>query len=189
MSTLTLPTFRACEPQAFGALLSDPGTAQLIDVREPVEYACERLTAVRMMPLTQFPQLAARLDQARPVYILCRSGNRARLAADQLMALGFADVYVVTGGLLACSEAGLPVEKGPSRMWPLERQVRLAAGLLVLIGAGAGALIHPAWYGLAAFVGAGLTFAGLTDTCAMGMLLARMPWNQRVGGELAVCRT
>jgi hypothetical protein len=61
----------------------------------------------------------------------------------------------------------------------LERQVRIAAGSLVLLGVALGAFVSQWLYGLSAFVGAGLVFAGLTDTCGMGMLLARMPWNRR----------
>ena len=83
----------------------------------------------------------------------------------------------VEGGTLACVESGLPVVRGMKAI-SLERQVRIASGLLVLLGALLGWLVHPAFIGLSAFIGAGLVFAGVTDTCGMGMLLARMPWNQ-----------
>lgn len=86
---------------------------------------------------------------------------------------------------MACIEAGLPVTRGKKSM-SLERQVRIAAGSLVLLGAGLGWWVHPAFVALSAFVGAGLVFAGLTDTCGMGMLIARMPWNQ--GGEAGCAR-
>ena len=89
------------------------------------------------------------------------------------------------GGTLACVEAGLPVVRGRKAI-SLERQVRIAAGLLVLLGALLGWLVHPAFVGLSAFVGAGLVFAGVTDTCGMGLLLARMPWN-RVKEPAATC--
>ena len=83
-------------------------------------------------------------------------------------------------------ESGLPVVRGKKAI-SLERQVRIAAGLLVLLGAVLGWLVHPAFVGLSAFVGAGLVFAGVTDTCGMGMLLARMPWNQVNEGAAACC--
>ena len=83
----------------------------------------------------------------------------------------------VEGGTLACVERGLPAVRGRKTI-SLERQVRIAAGAMVLLGAGLGWLVHPAFMGLSAFVGAGLVFAGLTDTCGMGLMLARMPWNQ-----------
>jgi len=78
---------------------------------------------------------------------------------------------------MACVEAGLPVVRGKKAI-SLERQVRIAAGSLVLLGAVLGSFVHPAFIGLSAFVGAGLAFSGITDTCGMGMILARMPWNQ-----------
>jgi Protein of unknown function (DUF2892) len=86
-------------------------------------------------------------------------------------------VVNVEGGMLACIEAGLQVVRGKKAI-SLERQVRIAAGLLVVLGSLLGWFVHPAFIGLSAFVGAGLLFAGITDTCGMGMLLARMPWNQ-----------
>ena len=87
---------------------------------------------------------------------------------------------MLEGGVTAWEQAGLPVKRGKTVL-SLERQVRVAAGLLVLTGVVLGFLVHPAFFGLAAFVGAGLTFAGLTDWCGMAMLLAKMPWNQRGG--------
>jgi rhodanese-related sulfurtransferase len=95
----------------------------------------------------------------------------------RLVAAGVANVVNIEGGTLAWEEAGLPVVRG-QKMMSLERQVRIAAGALVLIGVILGWLVDPTFAGLAAFVGAGLVFAGLTDTCGMGMLLARMPWNR-----------
>lgn len=172
---------RTCAPADFALLLTEPGPAQLIDVREPAEYAAEHLPAVQLMPLTQLPALSRQLDPQRPVYVLCRSGNRAKLAATQLQDLGFVDMVVVMGGIKACLAAGLPVVQKTGGVWALERQVRFAAGLLVMAGVALGTAVHPGWYGLSGVVGAGLAFAGLTDTCGMAMLLARMPWNQRAG--------
>jgi rhodanese-related sulfurtransferase len=112
-----------------------------------------------------------------PVFLICRSGSRGRQACEKFLAEGFTNVVNVEGGTLACVDSGLPVVRGKKTM-SLERQVRIAAGSLVLIGAALGWLAHPAFIGLSAFVGAGLVFAGVTDTCGMGMMLARMPWNQ-----------
>jgi rhodanese-related sulfurtransferase len=100
------------------------------------------------------------------------------MAATRLRAAGVACV-VVDGGTDACVRAGLPVERDAgAATWSLERQVRLIAGLLVLTGVALGAFVHPAGYGLAAFVGAGLTFAGATDICGMAFVLGRCPWNR-----------
>ena len=112
-----------------------------------------------------------------PLYLICRSGGRGRQACEKFLAAGFTNIINVDGGTLACVECGLPLVRG-QKMMSLERQVRIAAGSLVLLGALLGWLVHPAFVGLSAFVGAGLVFAGVTDTCGMGLMLARMPWNQ-----------
>jgi hypothetical protein len=83
---------------------------------------------------------------------------------------------------VAWERAGLPMVRGARGSISLERQVRIGAGTLVLAGVVMGWLIHPAFFGFSAFVGAGLVFAGVTDWCGMGMLLAKMPWNQRRDG-------
>ena len=88
------------------------------------------------------------------------------------------NAVVVEGGTTAWAAAGLPCESTGGRVISLERQVRIAAGALVLVGVLLGWFVHPYFVWLSAFVGGGLIFAGITDTCAMGMLLAKMPWNQ-----------
>ncbi|MBI5758520.1 MAG: rhodanese-like domain-containing protein [Planctomycetales bacterium] len=168
-------------PQKLAELRRSGQPVDLIDVRTPVEFREVHVEFARNMPLGQFaPQavLASRHGRdAEPLYVICRSGNRARQACEQLAAAGTVRVINIEGGTLAWDAAGLPVVRGRKAI-SLERQVRIAAGSLVLLGSGLGAFVHPAWIGLAAFVGAGLLFAGITDTCGMGMLLARMPWNQ-----------
>jgi hypothetical protein len=104
------------------------------------------------------------------------------MACEKLLAAGLADAISVEGGTAACEAAGVPVVRGRKAM-SLERQVRIAAGALVATGAALAAFgPDPTWRligaGLAGFVGCGLVFAGVTDTCGMAMLLARMPWNQ-----------
>lgn len=152
------------------------GKVRLVDVRTPAEHGEVHIEGSVLMPLD-------RLDPARiegPVVLVCRSGKRAEEARRKLAAAGCADLAVLEGGVTAWEQAGLPVKRGEAAM-SLERQVRIAAGLLVLTGVALGFLVHPAFFGLSAFVGAGLTFAGLTDWCGMAMLLAKMPWNRRSG--------
>lgn len=158
-------------------LQSNPA-ARLIDVRTPAEYREVHVAAARNVPLDQLdPGNSEYQNCAGPVYVICRSGSRGRLACEQLQRAGVRQVFNVEGGTLACVEAGLPVVRGKATM-SLERQVRIAAGSLVLVGVTCGWFVHPAFFGLPAFVGAGLVFAGVTDTCGMGLLLARMPWNR-----------
>ena len=98
-------------------------------------------------------------------------------ACEAFVAAGFNTIVNVEGGTKAWEEAGYSVARGKKAM-SLERQVRIAVGLLVLTGVVLSELVHPYLIGISAFVGAGLVFAGITDTCGMGMLLAKMPWNQ-----------
>lgn len=173
-------------PQAL-AERCQQGKIELIDVRTPMEYREVHAAEARNVPLDQLDPSA--LVQARnggrdePLYVICRSGSRGRQACERFLAAGFANVVNVEGGTLAWVEAGLPVVRGRKTI-SLERQVRIAAGTLVLIGALLGVLVHPVFVGLSAFVGAGLIFAGITDTCGMGLLLARMPWNQVPSGKI-----
>lgn len=168
------------------------GKIDLIDVRTPVEFREVHAAAARNLPLDRLDP--ATVMQARngnknePLYLICRSGSRGQQACEKFLAAGFPNVVNVEGGTMACVEAGLPVVRGKKAI-SLERQVRIAAGSLVLLGVLLGWLVHPVFFGLSAFVGAGLVFAGITDTCGMGMMLARMPWNQVKDAPAKCCAT
>lgn len=152
--------------------------ALLLDVRTPAEFTEVNVPGSVSVPLhTLDPtKVRALLAGKSACYLFCRSGGRATQAADKLAAAGLENLIVVEGGVEAWATAGLPVNRGPATM-SLERQVRIAAGFLVLLGAGLGYFFNPAWLALSAFVGGGLMFSGFTNTCGMGMVLARMPWN------------
>jgi len=173
-------TIRAINPQEFSKLRHDGKKVDLVDVRTPAEYREVHVEVARNVPLDQLDPAA--LMQARngtadePLYLICRSGSRGHQAAEKFVKAGFSNVVNIEGGTMACVEAGLPVVRGEKAM-SLERQVRIAAGSLVLLGAVLGWFVHPGFIGLSAFVGTGLLYAGVTDTCGMGMILARMPWN------------
>lgn len=167
-------------PQQLHDLVKSGKSVDLIDVRTPVEYREVHVGFARNLPLDQLDPaklLAERNGAGEPLYVICRSGNRAKQACEKLLAAGGANVVNVEGGTQAWDQAGLPVIRGKKAI-SLERQVRIAAGAMVLTGALLGHFAHPAWIALSAFVGAGLMFAGITDTCGMGLILARMPWNQ-----------
>jgi rhodanese-related sulfurtransferase len=157
----------------------------LIDVRTPAEYGEVHVDFARNVPLDRLDPKQVAADHARhvgPIYFVCRSGGRSKTACEKMIAAGVTDVVSVDGGTTACDAAGLPVVRGKKAM-SLERQVRIAAGALVAIGAALAAFgPDPLWKsigaGLAGFVGCGLVFAGVTDTCGMAMLISRMPWNQ-----------
>ncbi len=158
---------------------SQGNSVELIDVRTPVEFREVHVEFARNIPLDQLDpqQVMQNRSQQSPLYVICKAGGRGKQACDRFQAAGYTNVVNVEGGTQACVQAGLPVVRGKKAM-SLERQVRIAAGSMVLIGVVLGWLVHPGFFGLSAFVGAGLVFAGVTDTCGMGMLLARMPWNR-----------
>jgi rhodanese-related sulfurtransferase len=174
---------KTISPQSLNERLQRGESVHLLDVRTPAEHASMHVPGVHLLPLDQLS--GDRLTgvngfaKDQPVYLLCRSGSRAQKAAAQLEKDGYSDCVVVEGGMQAWADAGLPVNRGHSNVISLERQVRIGAGLLVLAGVILGALFHPVFYLLSGFVGAGLVFAGITDWCGMGLLLARLPWNQR----------
>lgn len=161
------------------------GALTLIDVRTSAEFEEVHVAFARNVPLDQLDPPALGLDPSAPVYVVCQRGGRGEKACAKLAAAGFANVTNVEGGTLACVAAGLPVVRGRKAI-SLERQVRIAAGALVLLGVGL-SFVHPAFAGLSGFVGAGLVFAGVTDTCGMGLLLARMPWNRRPAKSGPTC--
>jgi len=103
---------------------------------------------------------------------------RSKKAADILKGKGFTNVEVLEGGIDTWKQHGHPVQVGQTQVWAMDRQVRMVAGSLVLLGVLLGVWVHPGFYYLSGFVGAGLVFSALTDTCGMAMLLAKMPWNR-----------
>jgi len=155
---------------------ADP-SIPLIDVRTPAEYRSLHAQSALNHPMESLDLNTFPYPKDLPIHIICQSGGRSMKVCQQLEEAGFEKVVNVDGGTSAWDGANLPVVSGKKAM-SLERQVRIAAGSLVVIGAAVGHFVHPGGFALSAFVGAGLVFAGVTDTCGMGMLIARMPWNR-----------
>lgn len=177
---------RSISPSELQSLLESKPDLAVVDVRTPAEFAEVHAVVAVNHPLDQLnPEslLTTRhVSRDEPVYLLCRSGQRAGRAAEQLAAAGYQQPVVVAGGTLAWIQAGLPTHRGVATVISLERQVRIAAGLLVFAGVVLARFVHPGFLVIPAFVGAGLVFAGITDWCGMGLLLARLPWNRRPAG-------
>ncbi|HVU08824.1 MAG TPA: rhodanese-like domain-containing protein [Verrucomicrobiae bacterium] len=169
---------KTISPIELQKILAEKPDTVLLDVRTPVEFAEVHVPPARNIPLDELNPNSLSLDKNQPVYLLCRSGQRATKAAEKFLRERFSQPIVVEGGTLAWIDANLPVTRGVTKVISLERQVRIAAGSLVLIGIILGWFVHRGFFGLSAFVGAGLVFAGITDFCGMGLLLARMPWNK-----------
>ena len=162
--------------QQLRADLDSGKSLTLIDVRTPAEHGAVHIAGSRLMPLDRLDPAAVKAA-AGPCVLICQSGKRSQLAYDKLTAAGCQNLSVLEGGIAAWESAGLSVNRGAKAI-SLERQVRIAAGSLVLVGVILGTWLHPGFYGISAFVGAGLVFAGVTDWCGMAMLLAKMPWNR-----------
>lgn len=149
----------------------------VIDVRDREEYAGKAepnscnwpLNSISAETVADFVK-ARGLQPDQTIVLLCARGMRAGMAANKLSTLLPNPIAVVEGGHTSLVPAGTPMS--------IERQVRIAAGSLVLLGVMGSLLVHPALLGISAFVGAGLVFAGVTDWCGMGLLLMKMPWNR-----------
>ncbi|MGX7829600.1 rhodanese-like domain-containing protein [Actinokineospora sp. 24-640] len=158
----------------------DASTSRLIDARTPAEFEAGHIPGAVNVPLDVLrEQLEALcpLLHGQDVVLVCRSGQRAGQAQEALARAGVDDSAVLAGGIADWERTGGELNRG-RRVWELERQVRFLSGSLVLTAVLASAAL-PAAKWVAGLVGAGLVFAALTNTCALGMALARMPWNRR----------
>lgn len=170
----------AMESQDLRALLVAETPPRLLDVRTPGEFDTMHIPGAYNVPLDLLrehrDEIIKHLDE--DVVLVCRSGQRAAQAERTLRDAGLANVHILTGGITAWEASGFPVNRG-ARRWDLERQVRLVAGAFVAVSILASILV-PGLKWVAFAIGAGLTVAALTNTCAMGMLLSRLPYNRGV---------
>lgn len=151
--------------------------AQLIDVRSPSGFAAGHIPGAINIPMDQIESRLDDLSRTKPIILICQMGKRAHMTAALLDPCQL-QLSVLEGGTSAWTHAGFPVVQSIRTRWSLERQVRLGAGLIVLTALALAFFASQYWLSLAAFVGVGLTFAGLTDVCPMAELLQRMPWNK-----------
>lgn len=155
--------------------------ARLVDVRGADEHARERIPGALNIPLDRIGDLPC---DGRPVVFHCRSGMRTAANAAQLgAAAGGSPAYILAGGIDAWRQSGQPTLVDRSQPLEIMRQVQITAGALVLAGVLLGMFVAPGFLGLAAFVGAGLMFAGITGWCGMASLLRIMPWNRQAAGR------
>ncbi len=148
----------------------------VIDVREPMEYAGGHIAGSLNIPLSRIAQ--ADLPRG-PLVLVCQSGNRSARALAELIRQDHPHpVADLQGGLPTWQQAGFPVRRLAGAPLPLMRQVQIVAGSLVLLGVVLSQTVAPGWIWLAGFVGAGLTFAGVSGFCGLARLLAAMPWNR-----------
>jgi rhodanese-related sulfurtransferase len=155
----------------------------ILDVRTAAEVKAARLPDCLHIPLHELTPERVQAEVAKSgkdgsfIYLLCQAGRRAEMAREQLTGKINSELCIVDGGMEAVKQANIQLVEAGTKVISLERQLRIAAGLLVVIGVALGTWVSPVFYGLSAFVGAGLTFAGINDICPMGMFIAKMPWN------------
>jgi rhodanese-related sulfurtransferase len=163
-------------------LLATGRGPRILDVRTPGEFETAHIPGAYNVPLDLLrehrTELRAHLDDQ--VVLVCRSGARATQAGQTLAQAGLPNVRILDGGMLAWQRTDAPINRGRTR-WDLERQVRLVAGAIVLASV-VGSLLVPGLQWVAALMGAGLTIAALTNTCVLGMLLAKLPYNRGAAG-------
>jgi rhodanese-related sulfurtransferase len=153
------------------------GRAVLVDIREPDEFARRHIRGALSRPLSAFEAGRLSIASRTQVIFACRTGMRTAANCDRLADSVDGEAFVLEGGVDGWAAADLPLEQDRKAPLELMRQVQIAAGVLVLAGVALGVLVHPAFLGLSAFVGAGLTTAGVTGFCGMARLLQRAPWN------------
>ncbi|MFF9011859.1 rhodanese-like domain-containing protein [Streptomyces sp. NPDC014870] len=172
------PTRTALTPAALAGLLAQGTGPRIVDVRTPGEFRTSRIPGSHNVPLDTLrehrAELLTHLDE--DVVLVCRSGARAAQAEQALAEAGLPNLPVLDGGMMAWEAAGAPVDRSDAR-WDLERQVRLTAGSIVLVTGVVGVFV-PGAHLIGTAIGAGLTFAALSNTCAMGMLLSKLPYNR-----------
>jgi rhodanese-related sulfurtransferase len=179
MNTNTIDCEPILQPAELATLLRRHPTVRLLDVRTPGEFAAANITGSYNVPLDTLSEHGREIGEtvSYPVVLVCQSGRRARQAEEALKTTGLSSLHVLDGGLTAWLGAGLPVTKGRGRV-SLERQVRIVAGAIAAIGGILAILVNPMLALVSVAVGSGLVFAGVTDTCAMAMLLAKLPYNR-----------
>jgi rhodanese-related sulfurtransferase len=155
-----------------------PASVRLLDVRTPGEFGTAHIAGSYNVPVDLLAEHATEISALdMPVVLICQSGQRAARADAVLRSSGLRQLRILDGGMRAWLDAGLPVNRGTRRI-SLERQVRIAAGSLAAAGAFLALLVSPWFAAIPAFIGSGLVFSGVTDTCTMGDLLARLPYNR-----------
>ncbi len=155
-------------------------SVHLVDVRTPAEFESSHIQGAVLIPLDKLSPEALTplgLGAESAICLSCQSGGRSAMAVKKLEEIGFRNLSELQGGIGAWEGAGLPVIRGAQSI-SLERQVRMAAGVLVLLGVLLAWKVSPGWIGLSAFVGLGLFLSGITGFCGMALLLAKMPWNR-----------
>ena len=171
---------KTISPASLAAFLGAGAAHELLDVRTPPEYASAHVPGATLIPLDELKVEAfvAGHKRGTPIYVFCQAGQRATKAIEQFQLAGCDDCILVEGGTQAWIDSGLPVHRGASSVLPIMRQVQIVVGSLSAVGAILALTVNPWFAVLPLLLGCGLVFAGISGTCGMALLLARMPWNR-----------
>ena len=156
----------------------DRGKAALVDVREPDEFAHQRIPGAMSAPLSKFETAAPPPADGKTLVLQCASGARSAKAAQILLQRGAAEVIHLKGGIAGWKQAGYRTESAAGVKLPIMRQMQIVAGSMALLGVVLGFAVHPGFFLLSGAVGAGLLFAGLSGNCMMVNLLLKLPYNR-----------
>ena len=160
-------------------LLDSEVGVDVVDVRSPAEYQSMHVTPARNIPLDRLDRTAVAAvrtgNLVKPLVFICHSGKRSLQACERLIAAGEVEVKTLEGGTVACVQAGLPITRGRKSI-SIPSQVSMITGGLSTLGA-IGSFWNPLWSVLPALMGAGLLYSGITDSCMLGNILSKMPWN------------
>jgi rhodanese-related sulfurtransferase len=181
MNSATLQAPTSIAPRDLHRLRQGGEACELLDVRTPPEHAAAHVVGVKLMPLDDLDPrvfLAQRADPTAPLYVICQSGTRAARAIEKFRAVGADHCVLVEGGTQAWIDAGLPVERGTSRVLPLIQQVHLVIGFFTALGAVLALTVDPRFALLALLTGCGLLVNGSTGWCGLALFLAKMRWNR-----------
>jgi rhodanese-related sulfurtransferase len=164
------------KPTDVQKMVSEGKKIQLVDVRTALEFDSEHIDSSKNIPLDELANRGGEIKKDCLTILICRTGNRASRAAELLSSYG-QEVSVMSGGITDWKKVKLALVEGKKRL-SLERQVQLTIGLLLLSSVALGWTVDKLWFVLPAFIGAGLTFAGLTGNCGLAIALSKAPWNK-----------
>lgn len=184
MSDSPTPLAPRIDAATLERLLAERADIRILDVRTPAEFESAHIPGSYNVPLDTLGEHAEELARHvnAPLMLVCRSGHRASTACERLASSGMPNLHILAGGIQSWDDGRRPVRRGRER-WDLERQVRLVAGSIVLTGVAASVFVPWTRY-ISGAVGLGLTVAALSNTCTMGMLLAKLPYNRRSGSDV-----
>jgi rhodanese-related sulfurtransferase len=179
-------------PRDLQALLLRGKSAHLLDVRSPAEHSEVHIPGTQLMPLDELDPVSfckQRGADCSPVYVICQSGGRATRAIQKLESAGVKECVLLEGGTQAWVDAGLPVNRGQSRVLPLMRQVQITIGAISASGSLLALLVDPKFAFVPLLMGCGLLMAGITGFCGLAVLMAKMPWNKTESPKGSSCCT